>query len=236
MLARYLNEQLDLGLGKEIQIIRTVFPGRGHGASFDGPAPYGYEQIPLLCFSHAMPDHPELQCNRRLIVLRNPLDAIVSRYFHVTKHDPQESPASLIDFAQGRDGLQATIAYINAWAPHASSANVVTFEDMHNDAPRAFRAALDFLEIAFHETAFSKALHYSSFEYMKRTELENAPLLSGAVYAEYDQDTRRVRRGVVGGYINYFSQSQVELLIDAMHKQLTPDGSQLLKTRGILPA
>lgn len=227
MLAQYLNAVHGLGLGDELRIIQRMFP------MFDRREAFAFRDVPLICFSHQPPSaHADVTCPK-ILLIRKPLDMIVSRYFHVLKHDPQIGDCSLYDFAMGRDGVEATAAFLNGCISHTGL--VVTFEAMIEEPEATFKRTLAALSLPFVQSAFDLAMERGTFEYMSNAEVTHGALLPGAVFGEYDRDARRVRRGKVEGFRDYFAPGEVDCVWGGLVRLCSTEACEFMRIHDLMP-
>ena len=193
-------------------------------------------EIPLVCFSHNMPDFPEYGLsNKVVLLLRHPFALVVSRFFHVAHHAPDPTAGSgtdIFEFAmKGRDGLANTRGFLNGWAPEIKKRGglVMTYEEMEEDIRAAFTKFLTYCGIPIDDTALTAAIEASDKAHMIDAERRD-PL-----NPEAELDGRKARVHFVGRYDDYFSNSQQEQMRDMFLNGLDPAAHELLRIHGLLP-
>ena len=163
-----------------------------------------------------------------LLVVRDPRDVIVSLFFHLQKRAHSydgELPGLLRHpvFGVGR-----MVAVMNGWLAEWSRAgrlHVLRYEDAKARPREVFVEALRFLQPGVEPDlrALDRAVEISSFENMRRLETGDAQAPGSAVVASLqeealrpadagDVDSYKVRRGKVGGYVDYLSADDVAFL------------------------
>jgi hypothetical protein len=238
MLAEYVNATFGLGLEVDLKSMRTVVSARPLAPAAPDYGYYARGDVPFVCISQALPGHPEIDVTAKVILLRHPLDAVVSRYFHVTRHAPTGFKGSLYQFAgYSDDGLGNTRGFLNAWAPvvAARSLAIVTYEELKRDPAAALARVVGACGIRHDGAALAHAVSRGRFEHMVSVELDNPYHQDGPITGAYDPDVLRIRRGVVGGYGDYLSRDEIRILVEIFRDGLRADAAELLDRHGILP-
>ena len=193
-------------------------------------------EIPLVCFSHNMPDFPEYGLsNKVVLLLRHPFALVVSRFFHVAHHAPDPAAGSntdIFEFAmKGRDGLANTRGFLNGWAAAIKKRNgfVLTYEQMNEDISAAFTRFLTYCEIPIDRAALVAAIEASDKAHMIDAERRDPFNL------EAEHDGRKARVHFVGRYDDYFSVAQQREMREVLMSGLTPDAHEMLRINGLLP-
>ena len=200
--------------------------------------------IPTIYFTHghylrerfASPGWLGAFAPRKLLFLvRHPCDVAVSQYFQSTRRASQHKvelhgvdlSASMYDSVMDSGlGLPAVIDYLNGWAPHlASYANtlVVRYEDIRSQPSELLGSIVEFLEAPFTREEVDEAVAFTSFENLQRLEASNFFKSSRlSPRNPEDPDSFKVRRGKVGGYLDYFDERQLRELEARVRSQLSP--------------
>jgi hypothetical protein len=150
---------------------------------------------------------------RIVVIVRYPLDAVVSDWFQATTREDPPYAGALEEFlADDVRGLDKLIRYYGLWAAarERETVTILRYEDLRADTPAAFRALLGFLGIEPDEQLLAEAVEYASFDSMKQMEKAGAgPSYKSSgydVFATGDRsnpDAYHVRKGQVGGYREY---------------------------------
>jgi hypothetical protein len=166
-------------------------------------------------------DKSEYRKKKVLLLLRDPRDVLVSFYLHASRRSDLYH-GSLSEFI--RDdyyGIRKIVAFYNVW--HANlrvprDTLVLRYEHMHADPAGNLRATLDF--IGMHDVTdgtVEKAVRFASFDNMKRLEgsrhFASKKLRPGKVE---DEESWKVRRGVVGGHGAYLTPDDRRYIDDVM--------------------
>lgn len=208
------------------------------------PETYHDSRIPRITYTHDLYEHytktrwwervrgkflvPPHQFKRVRIILlaRDPRDAFVSHYIEMTRRTV-ETANELKSRALGdvlRDpifGIVLIIETMNAWLTEFArrpDCIIVRYEDLHATPNEQFRRVL----VALGETApqarhFEKALESSRFDNMRKMEAsleyDRQLLQPGDVN---DSESYKVRRGKIGGYVDYLDPSDIAYADQAM--------------------
>jgi hypothetical protein len=149
-----------------------------------------------------------------VLLVRDPRDAVVSLYFHVTRRRQVPYAGDLTDFVRDRTGsLASLLAFYDAWAPHLTDDNVllVRYEDMHTDPHRELRRLLEFLNVDdVDDAVVHRAVDGASFDRLQRVERGgSAPTRALRTDSTDDPESYKVRRGKVGGHRAYLAPSDI---------------------------
>ena len=163
-----------------------------------------------------------------LLVARDPRDVIVSLFFHLQKraHSYDGDLPGLL--RHPTFGVRQMVNIMNGWLAEwdqAGHLHLLRYEDAKADPHGVFAEALRFLQpdVAPHLPALERAVEISSFENMRRLETGDAQAPGSTVVATLqeealrpadrgDVDSYKVRRGKVGGYVDYLSSEDVAFL------------------------
>lgn len=147
----------------------------------------------------------------KVMIVRDPRDIVVSYYYHLKKRslNPAVLSLDLPQFLRSETlGLADIIAYMNVWARPVSKGGVaiVRYEDLSASPSEHFSALLRALCIPVDSACLREAISYSSFANMQRREasqeVQEHKLSARDVS---DQESFKVRKGKVGGYLTEFS-------------------------------
>jgi len=195
--------------------------------------PEKYEGVPQIVYTHDLFEQrtkanrwdkvrgkyliPQRERIGRPIILlaRDPRDAFVSLYIQLTRRT-KETPDELKQMSASqllRDpafGIESMIEIMNHWLAEWSDRAdflLLRYEGLRSDPGPKFRRLLQALgERRLDETAFSHALEFSDFGYMKT--LEGAGAFTSKILRAgdtQDPESFKVRRGKVGGFEDYLS-------------------------------
>lgn len=164
----------------------------------------------------ALSDGKNRYRNKNVILLvRDPQDTVVSCYFQATRR-VKRFDGTLSDFIRDeRYGIEKILTFYNAWQANLDVPRdclILHYEDMHADPHKVLAETLAF--VGAHNVAdhvVSSAVEYSAFSKMKAMEKANR-WTSDALRpgSGVDEESFKVRRGVVGGYRDYLSDEDVQ--------------------------
>lgn len=194
--------------------------------------------IPCVAFTHD--DEPHLKTadeigtdkskyarKKILLLVRDPRDVIISYYFDA-RNRMKIIDCSLDEFLTGgRGSIESVIAFYNAWAAARGIVRdflLMTYEDMHRAPEENLARALEFIGVeGVADSLVQETVEYASFENLKRIERSDAfghermrPADPG------NPDSFKVRRGKVGGYVDYLTADQMRFLDDRIAETLDP--------------
>jgi hypothetical protein len=166
-----------------------------------------------------------------ILLVRDPRDAFVSLYVQLVRRTPETSHAlrqkSASDLLRDRYfGLRSIVKTMNGWLREFSARSdfaLVRYESLHAAPEENFRHLLAAMgESLADDVAFSHALAFSGFENMKK--LEAAGAFDSKILRPgnaRDPESFKVRRGKVGGYIDYLEEADMAYVAEVM-RELDP--------------
>ncbi len=208
----------------------------GHAFSLD-PDRYGDTRILRVTYTHDLYEHytktrwwdrvrskhlvprSEIKRARILLLARDPRDAFVSHYYELTRRT-SETAGALKDRTVSeilRDpihGIAVMVRAMNAWMAefgHRKGCTFVRYEDLHLDRAAQFWRVLAAVgEPERTQPHFNDALQFSQFANMKKMEASGTydPQLLQPGDVD-DPESYKVRRGVVGGYVDYLDAADI---------------------------
>jgi len=208
------------------------------------PETYHDSRIPRIIYTHDLYEHytktrwwervrgkflvppSEIKRARIILLARDPRDAFVSHYVEMTRRTA-ETTDQLKSRAVGdvlRDpifGIAFIIHTMNEWLKEFACRRdciLVRYEDVHVTPNEQFRRVLAALgETEPHASHFENALEFSRFGNMRKMEAsleyDRQLLQPGDVN---DPESYKVRRGKIGGYVDYLDPSDVDYANQAM--------------------
>jgi len=195
---------------------------------------YTHEQWAHLCNAtfrqrilgrYIVPDR--ILATKRVVVLyRDPRDVLVSLYFQSRRGNKRKfkDDSALMDLVGGsKDRFSKMIQVLNNWrrrlAQHPQCL-WISYEELMADTPGKFMEVLRHVGFGVpDEKLVSQAIEFSKFENMKKMEAENhfdSRILRPG--DPNDPDSFKVRKGEVGGYVNYFSEDELTILEKSLVK------------------
>jgi len=167
--------------------------------------------------------------NKRVVLMaRDPRDVAVSQFFQwkfrmkphkiaINNFPPPGSDISVFDFVTGTGGgsMAAISEYMNLWASESTQVEnfyLLRYEDLRAQPHKELSGLLEFMQVSATEEHVNKAVEYSSYENMKKMESKAQFRLSGSRMMPGDKnnpDSFKVRRAKIGGYRDYFDDTEV---------------------------
>jgi len=201
------------------------------------------DRIPKILFTHLRSDElywlkPRSKArgieNKKIVFLvRDPRDIMVSYYFQLTKRVKSQavSGKSLSEFVRS-EYLENLLNFMNAMErlrrDHGDTL-LFKYEDLQKDTFGEMRRLIDFLDVEVSDDVLEAALAYGSFANMK--EIERGGLFAPKKRDRWagiletwdvnDEEAYKVRRGKVGGYVDYLSEGDAAYLDSAIEKGLS---------------
>ena len=174
----------------------------------------------------------EAEDMRVLLLIRHPLDTLVSLYMH-NKYRNKANPygGSLIEMVDHPVlGLQKYIRFYNLWATRLNEPKRVhlwRYEDARINAVAELNALLVFLGVDPNAALVAEAVEYGSFENMKSMEMRgDEPKYASSGFSAFatgdrsNNDALHVREGKVGSYLKHFSADELKRLYRIIYNEL----------------
>ena len=124
-------------------------------------------------------------------------------------------------------GFDSLLRYYTVWEEQRTTPGgflLVRYEDLHEDAPRELRRALEFVGLTdVSDETIDEAVRFSSFDSMRKMEREQT-FRHGKMKPADKNDTEsyKTRKGKVGGYVDYLTDDQIAELNAKMAERLPP--------------
>jgi Sulfotransferase domain len=208
-----------------------------------------YPKLPSIIFTHDTylssytgnkTDKRDYYGKRIVLLVRDPRDVAVSAYFqwkyrmdaqkkatHATFFE--DTDLSVFDFTVHPQGsLRKTIELMNSWheaMPNAGDLMVVRYEDLRSDPNAWLERIATFIDLHPTPDEIRDAVEYSSLENMKKMEREKTFGTTGRRFGASGQDSSdayKVRRGKVGGYRDYYTDEELEVVNEIVSGTLSP--------------
>jgi hypothetical protein len=157
---------------------------------------------------------------RVLFLARDPKDVMASFYFHTTHrmHPGYRFHGSASEFIRDDSlGIRKLLTFYRIWNENRQVPSAflpLHYEDMHRDAARCLRAALDFIGAAdVPDSTVANAVAFGDIRNMRKLETANR-FKSRAMKLRADGQVGalKVRRGKVGGHREDFSAADIAYL------------------------
>jgi hypothetical protein len=163
-----------------------------------------------------------------ILLVRDPRDVAVSNYFQWINcvnpykkklldipENPEQVPIFEYAMTQ-RFGIPRTVAYLRAWAGELGKTRahlLIRYEDMRSAPGRVLQQVLAFMGIEASAEEIEQVVEWTSFENMKQLE-QSRSFDSGSrrlmIKDASNPEAFKVRRGKVGGYMDYFTDSELD--------------------------
>ncbi len=195
-------------------------------------------EIPNIGFTHD--DHPNLKfgdeveadksCYRRkkvLLLTRDPRDVLVSYYFDA-KNRMKVIDCDISTYLHHEKGsIDAIVAFYNAWARARFVPRDflwLTYEDMHRDPRKVISDSARFFGLPDpSDELLEEVVEQASFRNMRKAELQDSFKHERLRPADpANPDSFKVRRGKVGGFVDYFSAEDIAYIDDYIDRNLDP--------------
>jgi Sulfotransferase domain len=166
------------------------------------------------------PDKAKYAAASVLLIVRDPRDIVVSGYFQVVRRLQLKIAASMsmATFVRSkRYGIEKVIHFYLQWfaaAPRISRVAIMQYEDLRTSTARTLLAVARFAGLEATPAVTAKIASSRSFTNMREREA------NGNFAARYgdalvpndpsDPQSYKVRRGVVGGYVDYLSRKDID--------------------------
>jgi len=165
-----------------------------------------------------------------ILLVRDVRDVVVSSYFQYmkrgTKYQAQDPDynGSLSEFLRyDIASTQSVVKFYNSWAKNKEIPEkllVVTYEDMHANPNQVLRSIGDFLSIKnLTDKTIDDAIDVGSFKRMR--DAEEKQLSSDKSFNAgdiNDNESFKARKGKVGGYTEYLTDSDIKYIEGEMEK------------------
>lgn len=200
-------------------------------------------EVPRFFLSHLEPPYPLLDANgaplpdlrrkRIILLVRDPRDMAVSFYFHYKNRASEKARATqrgdLPDYMLHENGGQVMrlVTRLNRWLEALGGLPdklIVRYEDLRRDPADVLRQVCEFCGIKADEADIAAAVAFASFENLQR--LEQQGFFKEEALQPGDpknQDSFKVRRGKVGGYRDYLSPEQCDVVDGIVRDTLLPE-------------
>ena len=173
-----------------------------------------------------------------IFLARHPADVAVSYFFHSRarinplKLDVKGFPSSIADMdifdfvMHEKIGIPGIIAYLNRWeavVKRHPRAIMLSYEKLRRDPAHELRRLADFLGSEFTDDQYAAAIEFARFENLKAKEATNF-FDNRRLKARDNEDDNsfKVRRGKVQGYVDYFDAAQTQAIKALIAQTLSP--------------
>jgi len=163
------------------------------------------------------PDKTKYAASPVLLVARDPRDIVVSGYFQVTRRLRLEGANSMSHFIRNeRYGIEKVVQFNLQWFAAARQVPrfaILRYEELHKDTARTLSAVAQFAGSKLPAATVKDVVSRRSFAQMQRLEANGGfKMRYGSALLPMDPDdpeSYKVRRGKIGGYIDYLSGDDI---------------------------
>src|SRR5688572_3443970 len=172
-----------------------------------------------------------------VFLVRDPRDTAVSQYFQwkyrmrarkklINAYPGEADAPSIFDFVMSdAAGLPKILRFMNRWAlvlPRIEYHHLLYYEDLRADQATALRHLLNFLGENPTDGELADCMEFASVENMRRLEQEGAVLGTRLRPADPENpDSFKVRRAKVGGFRDYFSPAELNVINSFVKENLS---------------
>jgi len=241
ILAHYFNLRHDLGLDLDFDTLFHLLPNLSTSLrrGIDAYRFASDARVPLILSSHRPFAATEFPGGDVVFMARNVCDILVSNFFHVTRQRREKRrfhgdlPAFLRDPEQG---VAHYARYMNSWEPALRDKRslLVSYESLSAEPEATSSRVLEFVGVDdVDDVLLAEAVRSSAFERMRETEIEKG--IGGQNYDRGDPDALRVRKGKVGGYVDYLRDDDLRFVATRLRELLDERTMALLDGLAVLP-
>lgn len=187
------------------------------------------ERVPKIWVTHLAYDKRLFLDKPMVLIVRDPRDVMVSAFFHATRHK-HRFEGQILDFIRDEAiGASAMCRYLNGWATGISErrSHVVSYEALYADPEGELIKTLTFLDLPIISSAVKSAVAAGDFSAMQVLEMQQG--MPGHNYDRSDPDSRRMRRGMPGGFVDYLDGAALGLLEEICRHKLSAAAKSLVK-------
>lgn len=159
---------------------------------------------------------------------RDPRDILVSAWFTATRRS-NVFDGTLSDFIRSPTlGIRKIARFHKIWVEAAAvpkEFHLVRYEQLHSDPKTPMRTILSSIGVAIDDAQLTRALEASSFARMRQMETTGDIRIKGRVLVPrdaQDENSYKTRRGIVGGYKDYLSKSDIAYVAQVLAEEGNP--------------
>jgi hypothetical protein len=164
------------------------------------------------------------------LLVRDPRDVVVSSYFQAVKR-MNAYDGSVQEFIRDECfGIRTIVSMYGAWQENRHVPRdflLLRYEDMHRDPASCLRSLLEFMGLENPSAAVvAAAVRYGEFENMRRLERSGSFERKMRPGDPGDVESYKVRRGVVGGFVDYLTPEDVAYVDRVVEEAGNPFGAR----------
>lgn len=236
LLANYLNHFFDLEIPVNLQTLFTLLPNDLSGLK--GPEQFQFAHVkgvPRVLWSHQLPKNDRNRKSPWLLLVRGFPDVVVSDYFQ-NIHLSGGFCGSLTEFIHSDKGaVHRYCRFLNSWtaAGIPTPEDILSYEQLHRDTVNSLSQLLTITGLPTDTAMLTQAVSSSSFANMRAIENEHG--IPVARSGDTTAEGRRVRKGKIGGYVDYLDEESIVYIRTQATGLLSPKGLNLTKKWDLLP-
>src|SRR5262249_45176253 len=175
---------------------------------------------------------------KTLLLVRHPADVAVSQFFQwkyriiprkkwLNEYPLHNSDIKMFDFVMDRNaGIPYVVQFLNGWIKERSvrsDLEVIRYEDMWSNPKDQLDKLIRWLGYEATPVELEECVEFGTFENMQRMEKERVFWLTGRALKQKianNKDSYKVRRGIVGGWRDYFDDQQARAITSYIERNL----------------
>jgi hypothetical protein len=163
------------------------------------------------------------------LLVRDPRDVVVSSYFQATKR-MRAHAGSIQEFIRDECfGIRTIVTMYGIWQENRHVPRdflLLRYEEMHRDPAGCLRSLLEFMGLEHpDEAAVAAAVRYGAFENMRSLERSGTFPRKLSPGDPGDEESYKVRKGKVGGYVDYLSPDDIAYVDRVIREAGNPFGA-----------
>ncbi|WP_221558176.1 sulfotransferase domain-containing protein [Qipengyuania qiaonensis] len=189
---------------------------------------FTHDDSPNLKFGHEVDKDKSRYRNKRVLLLtRDPRDVLVSYYFDA-KNRMKVIDCDISTYIHREKGsIDAIVAFYNSWAEARFVPRDflwVSYEDMHSDPRQVLLSTAGFFGLPAPDgTLLEETVEKASFRNMRKAELHDSFGHERLRPADpQNPESFKVRRGKVGGFVDYLSSEDIAYIDAYIDRNLHP--------------
>lgn len=214
MMANALSEEFELGLDVDLNNVYSLIPNEAT-TTIEGQPTFSYEGLlPKIEMSHKPHQDHNLEISRTIFMTRDPRDIMVSHWLHDTNQVKIFNGSVSDHIRDSSCGITAFLDHLEGWSPHLASDQVVTYEAMRKDPAEVVSLIFKKLDVVVSDDSIEYAVYQGEIDRMRKIEISTG--IAGHEYDRSDPDARRIRKGRIGGYVDYLNEGDLTFIDDAI--------------------